>query len=65
MNPASRHVYPVAREHVTNAGHDCWCEPVVFQLCPDCDGTRCTTCDFEGWVRPYDPERAYIYVHQQ
>lgn len=31
VNPDSVHVYPVddLRKHVTDAGHDCWCEPTV------------------------------------
>jgi hypothetical protein len=49
---------------------DCWCNPTVHQLCPECDGERvaggaeCWKCAGEGWVPEYDPERPSVIVHK-
>jgi hypothetical protein len=39
VHPNSRHVFklePTTLAHVTDAGLNCWCEPVAWQPCSEC-----------------------------
>ena len=62
----------VNRQVPESGGHleqDCWCNPDVHQLCPECDGERhifdaiCWKCDGEGWVPEYDDNQPSVIVH--
>lgn len=66
-------------EHVTE-GYHCWCGPMFYQICPECDGsgemqsrkgtTQCWYCRGEYHpglllAAPYTDEGPFIIVHNQ
>jgi len=57
------------RQHDTEHGGDCWCEPYVGQSCPNCGYDKrsvdCDTCNGWGLVEPVDSLGELIIVHQQ
>ena len=77
--PYRIHVYPLdikkpngrwTSTHVTDKSEMCGCKPKVMQACPEWeheDGKyckpNCWKCGGLGLVEPYNPEFAYLIVH--
>jgi hypothetical protein len=64
-----RYYRPPAEHQVDNL--DCWCEPELFQVCPEWSGVEwdhcpssCWRCRGKGWVEPYDDMRVTVVVHR-
>ena len=47
---------------------DCWCEPLILRVCPECEGVKCAVCDHDGLIfadkADCDPDESVSAVHR-
>lgn len=51
----------MSREHTESK--DCWCQPLVTKLCPECDGSGCSICD-SGLIESDTIDSDLIIIHK-